>query len=191
MKEKFIIKSECYNVKKFFKIMMIIGIIISVIYLFIAILVRADADRLMVDILASLVMGFLPFSLIGVLIYLWLRSYELIVTDKRIYGRVAWGKRVDLPLDSVSATATTTLKGVSVSTSSGRISFRLIKNADAIYQTINGLLIARQQGKLNSAATSSPAGDAVDQLKKYKDLLDSGVITQEEFDAKKKQLLDL
>lgn len=30
-----------------------------------------------------------------------------------------------------------------------------------------------------------------DELKKYKDLLDSGIITQEEFDQKKKQLLDL
>ena len=30
-----------------------------------------------------------------------------------------------------------------------------------------------------------------DELKKYKDLLDSGVITQEEFDARKKQLLGL
>ena len=32
---------------------------------------------------------------------------------------------------------------------------------------------------------------SADELKKYKDLLDSGVITQEEFDAKKKQLLGL
>ena len=30
-----------------------------------------------------------------------------------------------------------------------------------------------------------------DELKKYKDLLDSGVITQEEFDEKKKQLLGI
>ena len=30
-----------------------------------------------------------------------------------------------------------------------------------------------------------------DELKKYKDLLDSGVISQAEFDAKKKQLLGL
>ena len=36
-----------------------------------------------------------------------------------------------------------------------------------------------------------PATSAADELKKYKDLLDSGVITQEEFDAKKKQLLGL
>ena len=30
-----------------------------------------------------------------------------------------------------------------------------------------------------------------DELRKFKELLDSGVITQEEFDAKKKQLLGL
>lgn len=33
--------------------------------------------------------------------------------------------------------------------------------------------------------------DTADELKKFKELLDSGVITQEEFDAKKKQLLGL
>ena len=33
--------------------------------------------------------------------------------------------------------------------------------------------------------------DPVTEIKKYKELLDSGVITQEEFDAKKKQLLNL
>ena len=35
------------------------------------------------------------------------------------------------------------------------------------------------------------AVSAADELKKFKELLDSGVITQEEFDAKKKQLLGL
>ena len=33
--------------------------------------------------------------------------------------------------------------------------------------------------------------DPVEEIKRYKELLDSGVITQEEFDMKKKQLLDL
>lgn len=44
-------------------------------------------------------------------------------------------------------------------------------------------------------ATFSPTpgftGDVADELKKLKGLLDAGVITQEEFDAKKKQLLQL
>lgn len=40
-------------------------------------------------------------------------------------------------------------------------------------------------------AVSCNEESRADELKKYKDLLDSGVITQEEFDTKKKQLLGL
>ena len=136
---------------------------------------------------------FVAFALIGSLVYLWLRSYELTITDKRVFGKVAWGARVDLPVDSVSATATISLwKGVSVSTSSGRISFLMIKNANEIYKVMSDLLIERQQTKANAATTASaPQISSADQLKEYKELLDSGVITQEEFDAKKKQLLGL
>ena len=39
--------------------------------------------------------------------------------------------------------------------------------------------------------TAKAPTSSADELKKYKDLLDKGVITQEEFDAKKKQLLGL
>ena len=132
-------------------------------------------------------------TLIGGLIYIWLKSYELTITDKRVYGKVAFGKRVDLPVDSVSATATIGLfKGVSVSTSSGKISFLAIKNANEIYEIINNLLVDRQKEKAqNTGTTIVQNSDEADQLKKYKDLLDSGVITQEEFEAKKKQLLGL
>lgn len=41
-----------------------------------------------------------------------------------------------------------------------------------------------------SGAAAAPLS-AADEIKKYKELLDSGVITQEEFDTKKKQLLGL
>lgn len=131
---------------------------------------------------------------IGGLLFLWLRSYELTVTDKRVYGKVAWGKRVDLPVDSVSATATISLfKGVSVSTSSGKISFLAIKNANEIYEAVSKLLVERQQeNKTAVVATTAPAAtDEAEQLQKFKKLLDDGVITQEEFDAKKKQILGL
>lgn len=39
--------------------------------------------------------------------------------------------------------------------------------------------------------TAEDKPSSADELKKYKDLLDSGAITQEEFDAKKKELLGL
>ena len=45
--------------------------------------------------------------------------------------------------------------------------------------------------QLSSANSVTDSESNADELKKYKDLLDQGVITQEEFDAKKKQLLGL
>ena len=143
----------------------------------------------------TIVLGYPICLLIALFVFLRLKSYELTVTDKRIYGRVAWGKRVDLPQDSISALSTVSmLKGIAASTSSGAIKFLLIKNSDEIYEIMNNQLIERQQkARVTAQATikqEMPASNA-DELKKYKDLLDSGVITQEEFDAKKKQLLGL
>ena len=45
--------------------------------------------------------------------------------------------------------------------------------------------------KRNRNAPTVAALSPADEIKKYKELLDSGVISQEEFDAKKKQLLGL
>ena len=47
--------------------------------------------------------------------------------------------------------------------------------------------------KAKNASASAPAAavSPMDELKKLKDLLDMQIITQEEFDAKKKQLLGL
>ena len=43
----------------------------------------------------------------------------------------------------------------------------------------------------NTTIQKNEGLSSADEIKKYKDLLDCGVITQEEFDAKKKQLLGL
>jgi len=136
----------------------------------------------------------LPLFLIGFLVYFAIKNTEMIVTDKRIYGKVAWGKSVDLPVDSVSAIASIPIwKGLSVSTSSGRISFRAIKNAGEIHSIIINLMKERQQSKAITVSTESFSvqKDEAEELKKFKELLDAGVISQEEFEAKKKQLLGL
>lgn len=200
MEEKVLIKSERYNLKLLKIIMIAIPIALIIYGIFLNL--SNDRDRSLIeDILDPLFapnagmyidigLGILVLVL---LIFWWLSSYELTVTDKRVYGKVAFGKRVDLPVDSVSATSTISLfKGVSVSTSSGKISFLAIKNANEIYGVLNNLLVDRQKEKTqNTGTTIVQNSDEADKLKKFKDLLDSGVITQEEFDAKKKQLLGL
>ena len=46
---------------------------------------------------------------------------EIVITDKRAYGTTLFKKRIDLPVDSISAVGTSHPKGISISTSSGRI----------------------------------------------------------------------
>lgn len=130
------------------------------------------------------------FILIILLVVLNISLFKstMVVTDKRIYGTTYFGRRVDLPLDSISAIAVKYHHIVSASSPSGKISFALIENSNDIHKCISDLLIQRQTQKHVPIAQSK--SDA-DELRKYKDLLDSGVITQEEFDAKKKQLLGL
>ena len=59
--------------------------------------------------------------------------------------------------------------------------------ADSAQTCPAGRAPARQQ----AAASSKTDVDTAEALKTYKELLDSGVLTQEEFDAKKKQLMGL
>lgn len=51
--------------------------------------------------------------------------------------------------------------------------------------------LAKEAPVIVQPTQPAAANNNADEIKKYKDLLDSGVITQEEFEAKKKQLLDL
>ena len=59
------------------------------------------------------------------------------------------------------------------------------KMADEIKEYIEGFLA--NKGKSQVAATISGA----DEILKYKELLDQGIITEEEFQEKKKQLLGI
>lgn len=148
------------------------------------------------------ILGFVGLGLSGLLLifiiaflilYLSGKVQQITVTDKRVYGIAAHKSRVDLPLDSVSAVATSAFKGLSVATSSGRITFIGIKNRDEIHKVISDLLIERQSKPKAVVQEEKPAApsNVAEQLKQLKELVDAGILTQEEFDAKKKQLLGL
>lgn len=131
--------------------------------------------------------------IVAFVIYKRWSKVQITVTDRRVYGFDAMGKRVDLPLDSITAVGTSIFSGLAVTTASGAIKFAMLKNRDELHEEISKLLVERQNKPTAATTTIKqeiPQSNA-DELKKYKDLLDSGVITQEEFDAKKKQLLGL
>ena len=130
-----------------------------------------------------------PISLVFCIIVWWMQKCEIVVTTHRVYGRTRT-KRLDLPLDSISSVAMGVFRSVIVSTSSGRISFCLLKKQNKVFDVISTLLRERQNRSVNGGAEKRTASVA-DTLKEYKSLLDAGIITQEEFNAKKKQILGL
>lgn len=127
------------------------------------------------------------FTIIGVIRYIQLKDIAITVTDKRVFGKGLWGKRVDLPLDSISAVGTSAMYGIDVSSSSGTIKFKAIQNNEEIHKEITTLLIDRQNKEMNAKEGTS----SVDALFKLKELLNAGIISQEEFDKKKQDILGL
>lgn len=118
---------------------------------------------------------------------LMMKKVQITITDRRVCGKTCFGRSVDLPIDSISAVGSSLFNGIAVSTSSGKVSFLFIEDSKGIRELLCQLLIDRQEKQQSvTLAASTP-----DELKKYKELLDGGIITQEEFDAKKKQLLNL
>lgn len=199
--ENEIIRSKQYNVALIRNILYIISIVITVIW---QVIYTIPEHKSFVDCfghgfsggfyLFHIVVPLLPLVIIGTLIYVISRKIELIVTDKRVYGTAIFSKRVDLPLDMISAVGTSAFKGIAVTTSSGAIKFVFVKNCDEIHKAISELLLKRQTENKPAAQPIKQEviqQSSADELKKFKDLLDQGIISQEEFDAKKKQLLGL
>ena len=127
-------------------------------------------------------------AVMAVLICVFGYNSQIVITNRRVFGKTLLGQRVDLPLDSISAVSLTNplLAGISVSTNSGRITFYLMSQREKAHKVLCDLINDRRK---NTSIENHQSN--ADELKKFKDLLDSGVITQDEFDAKKKQLLGL
>ena len=115
-------------------------------------------------------------------------KFELVITEGKVVGKTLLGKRVDLPISQISVIGTGMFNRVSIATSSGSINFYGVINQSEIFSTISNLLSKRQE---ETKTTTKNYEGASDELIKLKDLLDSNIITQEEFNAKKKQILGL
>ena len=115
---------------------------------------------------------------------------SLTVTPSRVYGRTLFSE-VSLPMDSITMTNKNGIRNLRIESPSENVvfSFGNKQARDEVYDAINRQIAERQNNK-GSVTVVNNASNA-DELKKYKDLLDAGIITQEEFDAKKRQLLGL
>ena len=121
-------------------------------------------------------------------------NFAYAVTNKRILlgQKKLTGQdlaTVMLPQITDVSTSTGMLLGtVTIHFVGGIINIGMSKpTAQAVSDKLHALLAELQGGGERTA----PASSAADEIKKFKELLDLGAITREEFDAKKKQLLGL
>jgi hypothetical protein len=118
----------------------------------------------------------------------------IVVTNKTFYGVKFTGmfssEKVVLPLPgigSVSLSGGAFSKALNITDGTRTYSFPQVSNPDAI-------LAAIQAGKntpVSQTAAITSLTDPTTELRKYKTLLDDGIITQEDFDKKKAALLGL
>lgn len=196
MNEKILIKGKNEKASSI-KIQMLIFSIGSLIMLFVLFGIPGKFEETTIKYFALFfLVPLLPCAVICIFQYFYTAMSEITVTDKRVYGTAAFGKRVDLPLDSISGISTGVFHAISVATSSSRISFVGITNREQVHKIISKLLIERQEqvSKREPPQVTQiqqiPQSNA-DEIKKYKELLDMGAISEEEFATKKKQLLGL
>lgn len=201
MEEKILIKGNHSNIKwlVYFPILLIVPILALLIFIWMleefdnTYLIRFNFEMFhTVFTLTTTILSLIAFYIYYLICKKGKPWYNLTVTDCRVYGKIP-GKQVDLPIDSISSVGTSRFKGISIGTSSGRINFKFVKNQLEIHETISKLL--RERNNKSTAKTESPAPinptTTTEELKGLKELLDAGIITQDEFNAKKKQVLGL
>ena len=113
------------------------------------------------------------------------KKTELSILDNAIIGKKSNGKTVQFLLKDIKSVETTQKHGLKITGAGIRYDIHLIQNAEEMKNVMMDMLekVQHQQPVV--------AGSSVGDIKEYKELLDAGIITQEEFDAKKKQLLGL
>ena len=133
---------------------------------------------------------FIPLGIPCLVMYTGLKRQKLTITENSIKG--AYGtfatRNIDLPIDSINSVSHIKNNGsLTIATSSEKIVFSQLSNSEEIVNLINELIRSRQANRGTATVVNSSSN--ADELAKFKKLLDDGIITQEEFDTKKKQLL--
>ena len=127
-------------------------------------------------------------------------TWLMVCTNKRVLlldkGMIYGIKTIDIALDkinSVSHTKGLLMGKIAITDGATTRTIENISNSTVTFftETIKEQIEAYKNGS-NSVVTSIVnTVSAADELLKYKQLLDAGVLTQEEFDTKKKELLNM
>ena len=162
MQEKMIAQSKCgYIAKKILFVSIPVMFLLAlqgIVAFFYVLALGAPVASVAISSLPTL----LFLSLLAAInVRLWSATKrEIVVTDKRIRLLSFRGKRLDLPLDSISVIRTKIFKGLFIGTPAGLIKVSEVNDCDSVYDAILELIIARQQNKISATKKASLSVDA-------------------------------
>lgn len=139
-----------------------------------------------------------PFAAIfHFIIYKTYNRVSIEVTNYKVKCTYGLKDEMNIPIDSISSVTMNSsfLSAIGFTCAGNAYKMSYIENRKEIFDMVNKLLAERSINKSNSFMTKfvdeQNNGDITTELKRFKKLLDEGLITEEEYDAKKKQLLNL
>ena len=141
----------------------------------------------LVGLLFSAIMG----GLIHCIIYFTARNNEITLTNYKITGTYNRRLSLNIPIDSVSSVSKGGMGSLCITCAGNRYNISYVSNRDVFCSKLNELLNTRTQQALKGIAPIINQQSKYDEIAQLKKLLDNGIITQEEFETKKKQLLGL
>ena len=139
----------------------------------------------LVGFLSALIVG----GLIHSVVYFTARNNEIVLTNYKITGTYRRSLSLNIPIDSVSSVSKGAMGSLCITCAGNKYNISYVSNRELFCSQLNELLNKRTQQALNNASVVNQSN--YDEIAKLKQLFDDGIITQEDFDAKKKQLLGL
>ena len=139
-----------------------------------------------VDILLTVFIG----GIIHAAAYFSARNNCITLTNYKITGVYNRHLSLNIPIDSISSVSKGWKGSLCITCAGNKYDIMFVGNRDDFCSSLNELLSQRtlQTMSEHSLKTSMSSYEEIEKLKR---LLDNGVISQEEFEAKKKQLLGL
>ena len=117
---------------------------------------------------------------------------EMIIDTDRIVCKKGKKTAKEFMVKDIKSVELASMKGLMIRGNGFKYKINLLSNAEKLKTTImDSLATLPAENIATTEIKQEILPSNADELKKYKELLDGGVITQEEFDAKKKQLLGL
>ena len=186
--EKFLAKSE-FDSSACHKIAFIIYLATSIFSIIMMIpLFELDSGLTFgLIILITLFIG----GMIHCILYFTAKNNKVILTNYKITGTYSRHLSLNIPIDSISSVSKGAFGSLCITCAGNKYSIIFVGNRDDFCSKLNDLLNKRTQQRIQPSPIIVNQQSNYEEIEKLKKLYDDGIITQEEFEIKKRQLLGL